>query len=200
MLEVQRLNFDYSDKRLLQGVEFTLDAGCLLHLCGANGAGKTTLLKLLAGVLHPNQGDIRYRGHSISKDIATYQQNICYVGHKPGVSPLLTVRENCHFELQRDDDSVLFDELIHSFSLQGFEDSLCGLLSVGQRRRVSLLRLAISKASLWLLDEPLVALDKEAIALLMMSLNNHLSSGGLVVLTSHQNLPIKQGNYQEYRL
>ena len=199
-MHVRNLEFDYPDKRLLQRVQFTVKPGCLLHLRGGNGTGKTTLLKLLAGLLRPLQGDIQYGGHSISDDIAAYQQRICYVGHKVGMSQLLTPRENCRFELHRACGVLPFQELIKLFSLEGLEDVACGLLSVGQRRRVGLLRLLISDASLWLLDEPLVALDKDAISILMIFLNKHLAGGGQVVLTSHQNLPLRQENYQEYCL
>jgi heme exporter protein A len=200
MLEVKHLGFDYPDKQLLQGVEFVVPEGGLLHLRGSNGAGKTTLLKLLSGMLLPTQGEIHYCGRSIHDHIAVYQQNVCYVGHKSGISQLLTVRENCRFDLHQANQLLPFDDLIKSFSLSGLEDVQCGLLSVGQRRRVGLLRLAMTHASLWLLDEPLVALDNDAIAILMASLNTHLSRGGLVVLTSHQNLPLGQVNYQEYLL
>lgn len=199
-LEVIELDFDYPEKQILQGVQFTVDFGYLLHLRGGNGAGKTTLLKLLAGMLRPEQGDIRYAGNSIHDDLAAYQHHICYVGHKAGVSQLLTVRENCRFELHRDKASLPFEELIQLFSLQGLEDVTCNLLSVGQRRRVGLLRLFMSNAPVWLLDEPLVALDSEAIDILMVLLNKHLANQGLVVLTSHQHLPMKQDNYQEYCL
>ncbi len=170
-----------------------------MHLRGGNGVGKTTLLKLLAGILHPSHGEIRYAGRSINSDMATYQQQICYVGHKTGVSQLLTVRENAHFELHCE-QKIAFNELMDLYSLQGLEDVSCSVLSVGQRRRVGLLRLHLSNASLWLLDEPLIALDKEAISFLMASLTTHLSSGGQVILTSHQNLPLKTDNYQEYCL
>ncbi len=200
MLEVIDLGFDYPDKQVLHGIQFTVNPGCILHLRGGNGAGKTTLLKLLAGILHPVHGDIRYDGHSITENIAAYQQHICYVGHKTGVSQLLTVRENCRFELHRDQSILSFEEMINLFSLQGLEDVGCNLLSVGQRRRVGLLRLLMSNAPLWLLDEPLVGLDKDAISLLMASLTKHQTRGGQIILTSHQNLPLRQENFQEYCL
>ena len=200
MLAVKNLDFDYPDKVLLSGIQLSVETGCLLHLRGGNGTGKTTLLKLLAGLLIPLRGEVLYRGLSITDDVAAYQRNICYVGHKTGVSQLLTTRENCRFELHRSRCVLPFDELMTSFSLQGLEDVACGLLSVGQRRRVGLLRLLMSDAPLWLLDEPLVALDKDAIAILITSLDMHLASGGQVVLTSHQDLPLKQDNYQEYSL
>jgi len=200
MLEVINLNFDYSDKLLLQDVQFSVADGTLLHLRGANGAGKTTLLKLLAGILLPGYGDIRYQGVSIQDDLAAYQHQICYVGHKAGVSLCLTVRENCQFELKSTVDATRITELLQLLSLHGLQDTLCGLLSMGQLRRVGLLRLLMSEASLWLLDEPLVALDQQAVTLLMSSLTDHLAQSGQVVLTSHQSLPLTAGHVQEYYL
>ncbi len=200
MLDVINLNFDYTDKPLLQDVQFSLKAGQLLHLRGHNGAGKTTLLKLLAGLLHPTQGEVRYQGSAISDNLTEYQQSICYVGHKAGVSQVLTVRENCQFDLQRGPHCMPFDELINRFSLSGLEDISCGLLSVGQRRRVGLLRILMSNACIWLLDEPLVALDQDAVAILMDCFCDHLDKGRQIILTSHQPLPLSDRDCQEYCL
>ncbi len=203
MLNVINLAFEYADTPLLRAVNFSLTSGGLLHLRGDNGAGKTTLLKLLAGVLHPTEGEIRYNGHSIEQNLADYQHNICYVGHKSGISQLLTVRENCYFELQRfrvTKNPVSIDTLLQRFSLTHVCDVPCNLLSAGLRRRVGLLRLAMSNASLWLLDEPLVALDQDSLAMMMTNMTEHLQKGGQIVLTSHQQLPLFEKNYQEYYL
>ena len=200
MLEVADLYFEYPDKQILQGVQFSVNRGTLLHLRGENGAGKTTLLKLISGMLQPEQGDIYYDGCSIWDDIAHYQQTLCYVGHKSGISQLLTVRENCRFELPGNQSAIPFAEIMALCGLEGLEDVLCGLLSVGQRRRVGLMRLFMSGALLWLLDEPLVALDNKAIDILIKALDMHLARGGLVVLTSHQMIPLKHDSYQEYHL
>lgn len=200
MLDVINLNFDYSEKPLLQGVEFSVNPSSLLHLRGKNGAGKTTLLKLLAGLLYPTQGEIHFQGRPIWDNLAEYHQNLCYVGHKTGVSQLLTVREHCLFELQQKSWCANLDELIKRFSLQGLEDVSCSLLSVGQRRRVGLLRILMSKASLWLLDEPLVGLDQAAVSLLIKFFHEHLDTGGQIILTSHQDVPLKGRDHQDYCL
>ena len=200
MLDVINLGFDYSDKPLLHNVQFSLDAGQLLHLRGHNGAGKTTLLKLLAGLLYPTQGEVRYDGDGITDNITHYQQSICYVGHKSGVSLALTARENCQFDLQNGKDLKSFDSLVDRFALAGLEDMPCGLLSVGQRRRVGLLRILMTEASLWLLDEPLVALDKDAVVILMDCFIEHLDQGGQIILTSHQRLPLHDRICQDYCL
>ena len=200
MLDVENIHFDYPDKPLLHNVQFSVSAGQLLHLRGNNGAGKTTLLKLLAGLLHPTQGDVRYQGRAIKDNLTEYQQSICYVGHKAGVSQVLTVRENCRFELQRKQHSMSFDALINRFALAGLEDVPCGLLSVGQRRRVGLLRLLMTDAPLWLLDEPLVALDHDAVAILLDCFGEHLVRGGQIILTSHQPLLLPHHDCREYCL
>jgi heme exporter protein A len=199
MLDIVNLNFDYPEKSVLHDIHFSVPAGSLLHLRGGNGAGKTTLIKLLASLLCPTTGDIQYKKISIYQDIMAYRQKICYVGHKTGLSLALTVEENCRFDLHYEKGKPI-DKLLPLFGLQGLEQAICGLLSVGQRRRLGLLRLLMSDAPLWLLDEPLVALDTKAIDIFMEHMDNHLSQGGLVILTSHQQLPMTTRSYQEYCL
>lgn len=200
MLDLIDLHFDYPDRHVLKGVSLSVNAGQLMHLRGNNGAGKTTLLKLLAGIIQPTKGDIYYEGGSIHKDITTYQNMLCYIGHKTGVSQVLTIRENCHFDLLYGRNGLSYNELIRAFALEGLDDVICGMLSAGQRRRVGLLRLLMSDARIWLLDEPLVALDQQTISILMSFVQQHLAKGGLIILTSHQTLPLKKENYQEYCL
>lgn len=199
MLNVQNLSFDYQDKPLLKKVRFFLASGQLLHLRGANGVGKTTLFKLLAGLLQPHEGEIIYQGQSIYDDLASYQQQLCYVGHKPGLNPLLTVKENCYFDMHWGRRLLNFEQLVAGFGLQGLEDESCFLLSAGQRHRVSLLRIMMTDAKIWLLDEPLIALDAAAIDHLMICLETHLQQGGQIILTSHQQLPFGKP-YLEYSL
>jgi heme exporter protein A len=199
MLEVTHLDFDYSDKPLLQAVNFSLDKGNLLHIQGKNGSGKTTLLKLLSGLLCPTQGEIRYQGALIYKS-NEYKQSMCFLGHKVGVSALLTPREHWIYDLSPTMPKLTFDEVMMQLSLQGSEDTPCGLLSAGQRRRVGLMRLFITKASLWLLDEPLIALDAQTVLTLKTMLEKHLALGGQVILTSHQTLPFPRDTYQVYAL
>lgn len=197
MLDVSNLDFDYSEQSVLRGVGFHLNPGSLLHLRGDNGAGKTTLLKILAGLLRPTQGQISYHGQSIWDNLAEFQQSLCYVGHKNGMSQLLTVREYCKYEFAQMDK---FEKVINRFNLKGLEDASCALLSVGQRRRVGLLRILMSNASLWLLDEPLVGLDQQSITVLVSCFSEHLDAGGQIILTSHQEIPLNNRIHEEYVL
>jgi heme exporter protein A len=198
MLDVIDLNFDYQEQPLLNEVSFHLPAGGVLHLRGANGAGKTTLLKLLAGLYRPVHGEIRFLRQEIHRNLREYQQQLCFVGHKTGINLSLTLRENCFFDLQYHDYSL--DELAIVFKLERYLDSPCGLLSAGQKRQAGLLRLWMSHAKLWLLDEPLVALDDKALELIISKIASHRAQGGAVLLTSHQTLPLPASEYQEYCL
>lgn len=199
MLQLFKLAFDYQDLSLLNNVNFSLDAGDLLHVQGANGAGKTTLLKLLAGLYHPTEGSIIYQGQAIHNNLAQYQRDLCYVGHKTGISPFLTIKENCYFDMHYQQQTDV-TALVSHFKLTTYLDIPCGMLSAGQRRQVGLLRLWCSKAKIWLLDEPFVALDESSLTILMNKIQAHREQGGIVILTSHQNLPLEKEFYKRYCL
>lgn len=208
LLEVRDISFDYPDKgflshknALLEHISFSVSPGSILHIRGNNGSGKTTLLKLLAGLLEPSNGIIQWK--KINDNTASLPldpEHLCYVGHKTGISQALTVMENLKFDLRHNHNKISLNEALHKFALDAVKDISCGLISAGMRRRVGLVRLMLSDAMLWLLDEPLVALDKDAINCLMTCLQEHMQKGGLVVLTSHQSLPINFDSYQEYCL
>lgn len=200
MLKVVALSFDYEDDPLLNQISFTVESGQLVHLRGKNGVGKTTLLKLLAGLLQANAGQIFCGEQLIQSDLAAYQQNLCYVGHKAGLSALLSIRENYYFGLYEQDKMDCLDNYLEQFDLIKIADKPCSQLSLGQRRRASLLRLMMTKARLWLLDEPFTSLDKEAMAVVMQKISDHLKAQGMVIMTSHQELPVMDFETQEYWL
>lgn len=201
MLHVTNLSFDYADMPVLNRISFHVPSGKLLHLRGENGAGKTTLLKILAGLFSPHEGEIRFQGHLINRCKETYHQQLCYIGHKPGINAALTPRENARFDLKYGNTSTKdWMDRIAQFSLTGLEDTPCNRLSTGQRRRVALLRLFYTETKLWLLDEPFVGLDANAMTLLANGLLEHLAKGGSVVMTSHQAFPTFPCDYLEYVL
>ena len=148
----------------------------------------------------PAKGEIRYSGLPVNNNLVEYQRQLCFVGHKTGINPYLTVSENCLFDMHYESRDNDVTELTSIFKLEHHMDHPCGLLSAGQRRQVGLLRLWMCDLSLWLLDEPFVALDERALLIVMKKIGNHRSQGGIVLLTSHQNLPLKRADYQEYNL
>lgn len=199
LLQLTDLSFDYQDLPLLQHVNFDLNEGDLIHIHGANGAGKTTLLKLLAGLYQPSSGLIRYKNTLIDEDLFAYQNNLCLVGHKTGISPYLSIKENCLFDAHYPQHYPI-DELVSVFNLEPYLNSPCSLLSAGQKRQVALLRLWMTQAQIWLLDEPFVALDEQAVVILLNKLSAHRQQGGAIILTSHQALPLNKGSYKDVYL
>lgn len=195
MLSVVDLYFDYFYQTIFEQISLTVNPGELLHLRGPNGSGKTTLLKLIAGFFPPLSGSIVYQGSSIHED-AEYSSKIAYVGHKPGFNQLLTAAEQFDFEAAINDINFVNTSFTdpNRSHLPGFS------LSEGQRRRISLQRLLHQKASLWLLDEPYVALDDEGQETLNQVIADHLLQGGQVVLSSHQNFESPGFKTKEFNL
>lgn len=205
LLEVKNVVFDYFDglherDPLLSNISFEVTSGTMLHVTGINGSGKSTLLKLLAGIYLPHSGEIRFNDQRINSQLAQYQMQLAYVGHRSGFSNGLTVMENCLYDLKCDTTPTLILEWLERFQLLSKKNQQCGLLSAGQRRRLSLLRLFLSKTMLWIIDEPLVGLDTQSMFSFLDAVEYHLQKGGMVIFTSHQSLERNILGYMEYRL
>ncbi|MGQ9659552.1 MAG: cytochrome c biogenesis heme-transporting ATPase CcmA [Thermochromatium sp.] len=196
MLEVIGLACRRGDRRLFSGLNLTLEPGTLLHVRGRNGSGKTTLLRTLCGLFTPDAGEVRWRGESIRTLGEDYRRELLYVGHLNSIKSDLTGIENLAIAARLDGDPIGSDDVWQALArvgLRGFEDLPTRMLSQGQKRRVVLARLILSRARLWVLDEPFTALDVEAVALLQGLIAEHLAGGGLAVLTTHQEVPLTSG-------
>ena len=121
-----------------------------------------------------------------------YLSDILYIGHQPAVKLTLTAEENLRWMVSNSAKTNQLDivDALNAVGLSGYSDVPCYTLSAGQHRRVALARLLISKATLWYLDEPFTAIDKQGVDLLQSCLQKHLNRGGAIVLSSHQDLAI----------
>ncbi|WP_348734548.1 cytochrome c biogenesis heme-transporting ATPase CcmA [Rheinheimera texasensis] len=187
LLSARQLSCIRQDRVLFEQLDLQLHAGEVLQIAGKNGAGKSSLLRILAGLSDPEDGEIWYQQQPLSQSADDYADNLCFIGHLAGVQPQLTALENLAFwracfALTPADDWVLLAQL----GLAGLEDIPCQQLSAGQQRRVSLARLWLTTAQIWILDEPFTALDQSAIAALTRRMAAHCAAGGAVLLTSHQ--------------
>lgn len=195
-LDVDKLQCTRGERELFSNVSFTLEKGQLMMLEGRNGSGKTTLLRTLCGLYLPDEGEVLWDGLSIKKQDEIFRQELLYLGHLNAIKADMTVLENLRFNTLLAGESVTDDELmdaLDTIGLYAFEDFPSSQLSQGQKRRVALARLLVSKATLWVLDEPFVALDIVAIELLQAIIANHVEKGGMVILTTHQEVPLTSG-------
>lgn len=204
MLETSALACERGGLRLFAGIGFTLGAGTLLRLRGANGSGKTSLLRILAGLTRPTEGSVRWRGEPIAALGEDYGRDMLYLGHAPGVKDELSVGENLAFATALSGiraGGLALESALEQLGIARLASLPARHLSQGQRRRAALARLPLaSTVPLWLLDEPFAALDDEAIERLRALAAAHLAAGGIVVLTSHQEVEIAAPAVQTLRL
>lgn len=193
MLEVEELAALRGDRLLFAGLGFALTGGELLHVRGQNGSGKTTLLRMLSGLVAPTEGRIRWRGEDIRRQREAFFSELFYFGHLPALKDELSGAENLRIASQLAGTGVSRDEAVAALAQMGLADCAdlpAKVLSQGQRRRVALARLLLTDAGLWILDEPFTALDVAAIERVREILRRHLDQGGIVVLTTHQEVVV----------
>jgi len=193
MLEVTDLACARGEHKLFSGLNFALSGGELMQVQGENGSGKTTLLRTLCGFIQPLAGHIRWQGQDIAELEEEYYADIIYLGHLNAIKDELNALENLRISSAlsgcKVSDSVAIAAL-RRMGLRGRETFPVKVLSQGQRRRVALARLLISKAPLWILDEPLTALDVGAVGLMQEMIGEHLGKQGMVMYTTHQALEV----------
>jgi heme exporter protein A len=194
MLETKALACERGGLRLFSDLGFALAGGAMLRVRGGNGSGKTTLLRTLAGLTIPAAGTVRWKGNVIDDTYDTYRSEMLFLGHAPALKDEFTVLENLAFSARLSGREFPEDALRKALAQLGIEHLAhlpSGHLSQGQRRRTALARLALpATAPLWLLDEPFAALDEQAIGNVSALCGAHLAAGGLLVLTSHQDVAI----------
>jgi heme exporter protein A len=194
MLQAIDLECQRGERLLFSGLNFSVARGTCLHVAGPNGAGKTSLQRIVCGLLQPTAGEVRFGGENIRSLREEYWQSLAYVGHQNGVKDDLTVEENVYFAAGLAGRAATHGEVraaLEQVGLSGFEAQLARHLSQGQKRRAALARLFLAAAAtVWVLDEPFTALDVRGVAALSALVAQHLRRDGLVVLTTHQEVPI----------
>jgi heme exporter protein A len=192
MLQAINLECVRGRRRIFGGLSFDVEDGELFWVAGPNGSGKTSLLRILCTLLRAESGTVCWNGTDIRGLGDAFLADLVYIGHAPAVKDDLTALENLRFSLAQHAVAASEDELADAlgrFGLAGHEDLPARALSQGQRRRVGLARLLFGASQrLWILDEPLTALDAKAVHLVREQIGIQLERRGVVVLTSHQEI------------
>ncbi len=191
--EVSGLECIRQDIILFQDISFKLHSGDLLQIDGVNGSGKSSLLRILAGLMQQNAGEIIWQGKEISGCRYEYQQKISYIGHSNGVKDALTALENLQVmvALAGSMSEIPLSNALDQLELTGMDTVPLSRMSAGQKRRVALTRLLVTKAAIWLLDEPFTSLDASGKLFIERLITEHCARGGIIIFSTHQPMEIE---------
>ncbi|HEY2070300.1 MAG TPA: heme ABC exporter ATP-binding protein CcmA [Rhizomicrobium sp.] len=187
-LETEKLTCIRGGRVVFRNLSFALKAGQTLAVEGANGSGKTSLLRMLAGFLSAETGRIRVNG--AESDAEERGKFVGWLGHHDGAKPQLTPRETLTFFAGLHGAAGDVEAALAAVGLARAAGLPCQYLSAGQKRRLALARLKICARPLWLLDEPLAALDAQGKALLRAMIAAHCASGGIAIAATHEELGV----------
>lgn len=203
MLEAHDLAGHRGLTPLFSGLSFRVREGQALLVGGRNGSGKTTLLRMLAGLTAPAAGAIRWKGEAVRPFARALRGAALFAGHSIALKDELTAEENVASLVTLaggEASAAAIRAALDEVALADQRALPARVLSAGQRRRVGLARLRLIRRPLWLLDEPLTALDAAGGALLASFVRAHLDQGGAVVAATHQPLEIGAGRSETLTL
>ena len=203
MLESHNLAARRGNTRLFERVSFRVEPGQALIVTGANGSGKTTLLRILAGFSAAANGEIRWDGAPVTPFAPALRAVTAFAGHQTALKDELTTEENLASLV------ALSGERASGATIRGALDTVAlgrqrtlpaRVLSQGQRRRIGLARLKLSRRPLWILDEPVTALDAAGATLLAGLVTDHLERGGMAVAATHTTLGLPEARVRPLAL
>ena len=179
------------DRCLFQHLSFALNPGELLILEGSNGSGKTSLMRAIVGMLELEEGEILWDGVPVRNNRQQFHGSLVWMAHRVGFKADLTLVENLRFEAAlRPASSKDMERVLVRLGLERLTRLPIRSLSAGQQRRVSLARMLLSDAPLWLMDEPFTNLDREGRALVLELVTEHVQAGGMCIIAAHQDVVI----------
>jgi ABC-2 type transport system ATP-binding protein len=190
LIELRQLHKSYGTVTALNGLDLSVPEGCLFGLLGPNGAGKTTAIRIVATLLSPDRGEVVVDGLDAIRHPRAVRGILGYVAQEVAIDKILTGRELLQlqgdlYHLKREERDRRIAELIDRLGMDAWIDRRCGTYSGGMRRRLDLAAGLLHQPKLLVLDEPTVGLDIESRAAIWELLDQLVSEGTSVLLSSH---------------
>ena len=193
-LRAQQLACTRGERALFDGLDVELRRGDAVRIVGNNGSGKTSLLRILCGLSTPTHGSVLWDGIAIASIREQFNRQLTYLGHLNGIKDDLTACENVMLATRLSGNRIDRNAAIAILEQIGLGAQInlpTRVLSQGQKKRVALARLPFCSATpLWILDEPFVALDTDAVQVLVETINQHLDGGGMLAYSTHQEITL----------
>ena len=193
MLLVQNISLERLDKKIFENINFSLGTNKIVMLKGRNGSGKTSLLKSVLCILEPTSGSMFWKGKPINKNLYDFYNNVTYISDKTSSVRQLTIANNIKiwkriFLSKLDNNQI--DGILSNLNLTNLIDKKVNTLSLGEIKKLELLRLVLEEKKIWILDEPLNNLDSDTIEILAQTFEDHCDNGGSILFSTHQELQI----------
>ena len=193
MLLVQNLSLERLDKKIFENINFSLGTNNIVMLKGRNGSGKTSLLKSVLCILEPTSGSMFWKGKPINKNVYDFYNNVTYISDKTSSIRQLTIANNIKiwkrtFLSKLDNNQI--DGILSNLNLSNLIEKKVNTLSLGEIKKLELLRLVLEEKKIWILDEPLNNLDSDTIEILTQTFEDHCNNGGSILFSTHQELQI----------
>ena len=193
-LRLESITCVRGDRTLFEKLNLEIKPGSILRISGDNGSGKSSLLRILCGLLTPHAGKVFWGSDPITEDRDQFHGELIYLGHIPALKADFSAIENLMSLALLGGQSISNEEAMNALREAGLDRQahrFIRTLSQGQKQRIALSRLLLPQPkSIWILDEPFNALDRDANRALQNLLINHVNCGGIVALSSHQDLQI----------
>ena len=194
MLLVQDLGLFRSDVKIFEDISMSLTSEKIILLKGKNGSGKTSFIKTLLNILEPTSGSIYWKSKIVSKNLNDYYNSITYIADRTSSIKQLSVYENIkiwkkNFLSKVSDKQI--EKILSILYLDKYINNKVNRLSLGEIKKLELLRLIIENKKMWFLDEPFTNLDSHAIDVISQTFLDHSNNGGCIIFSSHQESLIK---------
>ena len=189
MLLVQEISFERAEREIFSDVNLSLGSNKVIIVKGKNGSGKTTFLKTILNLIKPTTGSIYWKGKLLNTNLNDYYKNLTYIGDQTSSIRQLTIKDNIKiwkkiFLSKIDDDQM--EQLLKTLNLINIIDYKVSSLSLGEKKKLELMRLIIEEKKIWILDEPFTNLDSDSIQVLSQTFEDHSNKDGSVLFSSHQ--------------